>query len=308
MTDEKSDIFEAKIKVRDKGEDLIVNVFSARHDYLALEAAKECAGDKGFLASAPKIVEWIAADRSYNLFDLHEKTGFSEESVGQTKQGTQVVAISHGAGILLCSPERFKEAELGRSEALEAHNADHNLPYVDGGLITDSEMYDLLDGKLPDGSEIAVYPYKDFEEQSSLPDRYVIVLDARTAKCQRKSHYDLCTPEDFNKLLRNEHFIARAGCRGQAEEFLMRSRREKERKSGFTAQGGRVGFSNSHELDRPYTRPYSNLLAPCGSGIYQHMGLASTFLAVSEEDALKAAGQIQHQTLLDRVQFTLPGS
>lgn len=116
-------------------------------------------------------------------------TALSEEDVGKTRQGNMVWVVTHGAGIILNSPYRIEQAyKPGQRGDLS------ELSYL-----SDKEMFDLLDGKLPDGSEIPVYSYDEFKRGiralsftstsdgknhaiEDLTMRYAVVLDFDMAK------------------------------------------------------------------------------------------------------------------------------
>jgi hypothetical protein len=83
------------------------------------------------------------------------------------------------------------------------------------GKITESEAHNLLDGRLPDGSEIPVFSFDEFKQGvTDLPRRYAVVMDFETAmKC--KSGY-----EPFDDLKVDPLMIVRAGGAEAAAAYL----------------------------------------------------------------------------------------
>ena len=80
-------------------------------------------------------------------------TSNSEESVVTTPQGHRVVVAIHGGGIF-ASPERFEKVYRASTRpfaSLEGFTGQY------AGKISDREARDVLEGKLPDGTEIPIY-------------------------------------------------------------------------------------------------------------------------------------------------------
>ena len=100
-------------------------------------------------------------------------TANSEESVVRTPQGNHVVVAVHGGGIL-ASPERMERS-------LHADLSRHNPEGLTGQTamkISAREARDVLEGRLPDGSEIPVFPFGEFKRGiADLPRRYGVILD-----------------------------------------------------------------------------------------------------------------------------------
>jgi hypothetical protein len=128
-------------------------------------------------------------------------TANSEENVVTTKQGNHVVVTVHGGGIF-ASPERFERslrADLSRynPEGLTGQYA---------AKITEQEAHDVLEGELPDGSEIPVYPFAEFKKGvADLPRRYGVVLDFEVAKKGKRGYVS------FDVLKDDPNMIVRAG-------------------------------------------------------------------------------------------------
>ena len=176
-------------------------IFFEPHIPTALRRALQYAGDDGFVASMPALLH-ARTNASYdNIIWNTWFTSNSEESVVTTSQGNRVVVAVHGGGIF-ASPERFKRsyhADLDRSnpEGLTGQTA---------AKISAREASDVLEGKLPDGTEIPVYPFDEFKRGiADLPMRYGVILDFELAKSAKRGYESI-------DVLRNEpNLIVRAG-------------------------------------------------------------------------------------------------
>jgi len=171
------------------------------HIPTALRRALAYAGDDGFVASMPQLLH-ARTNASYdNIIWNTWFTSNSEESVVTTKQGNRVVVAIHGGGIF-ASPERFERsyhADLSRFN-------DEGITGQTAAKITVREARDVLEGKLPDGTEIPVYPFDEFKQGvANLPMRYGVILDFELAR-QAKRGYETI------EILRDEpNLIIRAG-------------------------------------------------------------------------------------------------
>jgi len=171
------------------------------HIPTALRRALEYAGDDGFVASMPQLLHARANAPYDNIIWNTWFTANSEESVLTTPQGNHVVVAIHGGGIF-ASPGRFERsfhADLDRAnpEGLTGQFA---------AKITEREARDVLEGKLPDGSEIPVYLFEEFKQGVvELPMRYGVVMDFSMAR-QAKRGY-----ERFEVLKDEPNMIVRAG-------------------------------------------------------------------------------------------------
>lgn len=143
-------------------------------------------------------------------------TAFTEESILPNASGYLVLVVVHGGGIL-SQPERLDLAYgddgdgEGRTSDGEGRGA---------ACITTSEAADLLTGKLPDGSVIPVYTYKQLCDgvPERLPRRYAVVLEFAMAK-RSPSGYS-----EFDVLETDPLFIARAGGPKAASDYLAKAR------------------------------------------------------------------------------------
>jgi len=148
------------------------------HVPYALRRALEYAGDDGFVASMPQLLH-ARTNASYdNIIWNTWFTSNSEESVVTTKQGNRVVVAVHGGGIY-ASPERFEK--LYRASVDRSNSEGFTGQYA--GKISAREARDVLEGKLPDGTEIPIYPFDEFKRGvADLPLRYGVILDFEMAR------------------------------------------------------------------------------------------------------------------------------
>jgi len=180
------------------------------HIPTALRRALRYAGHDGFVASLPQLFHARANAAYDNIIWNTWFTSNSEESVVTTPQGNHVVLAVHGGGIL-ASPERFERslhADQDRSnpEGLTGQGA---------AKISEREARDVLEGKLPDGSEIPVFPFDEFKRGvKDLPRRYGVILDFELARKTKKGF----TP--FDVLQDEPNFIVRAGGVEAAAAYL----------------------------------------------------------------------------------------
>ncbi len=167
----------------------------------ALQRALEYAGDDGFVASLPALLH-ARANASYdNIVWNTWFTSNTEESVVTTNQGNRVVVAVHGGGIY-ATPERFERmyrANQARSNS-EGFTGDY------AGKISAQEVRGVLEGKLPDGTEIPVYAFDEFERGiANLPRRYGVILDFDMARKSKKGF------QSFDVLKDEPNMIVRAG-------------------------------------------------------------------------------------------------
>jgi hypothetical protein len=180
----------------------------------ALRRALIFAGDDGFVASMPALLHARVNASFDNIIWNTWFTANSEECVATTKQGNHVVAAIHGGGIF-ASPARFLKlyhASVNRSSELGFTG-----PFA--GKISAREARDVLDGHLPDGSEIPVFPFDEFKRGiADLPRRYAVVLDFETAKKCRNGY------QAFDELKNDPLMILRAGGVEAAAAYLDKAR------------------------------------------------------------------------------------
>ena len=167
----------------------------------ALRRALEYAGDDGFVASMPQLLH-ARANASYdNIIWNTWFTSNSEESVTKTPQGHRVVVAVHGGGIF-ASPERFERGD--RASGDRSNSDGFTGQYA--GKISEQEACDVLEGKLPDGSKIPVFPFDEFKRGiADLPLRYAVVLDFEMARKSTRGY------DPFDVLKDEPNMIVRAG-------------------------------------------------------------------------------------------------
>jgi hypothetical protein len=199
----------------------------------------EYAGDDGFVASMPQLLH-ARVNASYDSIIWSTWfTSNTEESVVTTPQGNRVVVAVHGGGIF-SSSERFERslcADMDRSnpEGLTGQYA---------AKISEQEARDVLEGKLPDGTEIPVFPFKEFKRGiADLPMRYGVILDFEMAK-KSKSGY-----ETFDVLRGEPNMIVRAGGIEPLAAYL-----DKARDRHNTKLMGNWHPYNRIDPDQPQTR------------------------------------------------------
>ena len=209
------------------------------HIPTALQRALQYAGDDGFVASLPQLLHARANAPYDNIIWNTWFTSNSEESVTKTPQGNHVMVAVHGGGIF-AKPERFERsyhADLSRfdSEGLTDRTA---------AKITAREARDVLEGKLPDGTEIPVYPFAEFKRGvAELPRRYAVVMDFETVR-KSQSWY-----VNFDELKDDPLMIVRAGGVEPLAAYL-----DKFRARHNTTRMGTWHPFNDIDPDQPQTR------------------------------------------------------
>ncbi len=171
------------------------------HVPTALRRALEYAGQDGFVASMPQLLHARANAPYDNIIWNTWFTSYSEESVVTSPQGNHLVVAVHGGGIY-ASPERFERtyrASVDRSSP-EGFTGQYS------GKISPKEASDVLNGKLPDGTEIPVYQFDEFKQGiANLPLRYGVVLDFELARQSTRGF------DPFDVLRDEPNMIVRAG-------------------------------------------------------------------------------------------------
>ena len=167
----------------------------------ALQQALDYAGDDGFVASMPQLLHARVNADYDNIIWNTWFTSNSEESVVTTPQGNRVIVAIHGGGIY-ATPARFERtfrASVARSSP-EGYTGQY------AGKISEREARDVLEGKLPDGTEIPIYQFDEFKRGiADLPMRYGVILDFELAR-QSTRGYD-----PFDVLKDEPNMIVRAG-------------------------------------------------------------------------------------------------
>jgi hypothetical protein len=205
----------------------------------ALRRALEYAGDDGFVASMPQLLH-ARANASYdNIIWNTWFTSNTEESVVTTPQGKHVVVAVHGGGIF-SSPERFEQ--VYRASVDRSNSQGFTGQYA--GKLSESEASDVLEGKLPDGTQIPVYGFDEFKQGiADLPMRYGVILDLEIARHSTRGY------DPFDVLKDEPNFIMRAGGVEAAAVYL-----DKARDRHNTKIMGNWHPYNRIDLDQPQTR------------------------------------------------------
>jgi len=205
----------------------------------ALQMALIQAGDDGFVASLPQLLHARANADYDNIIWNTWFTSNSEESVFTTRQGNQVVVAVHGGGIF-ASPGRFEK--LYRANQNRSNPEGFTGQYA--GKITAREAHALLDGKLPDGTEIPVYPFEEFRRGiADLPIRYGVIMDFDMARKSKKGY------QSFDVLKEEPNMIVRAGGVEAAAAYL-----DKRQARHNTKVTGNFHPFDHINLDQPQTR------------------------------------------------------
>ena len=154
---------------------MMAAVFFESYATIALRRALRYAGEDGFVASMPQLLHARTIASYDNIIWNTWFTSNSEESMLKTPRGNRVVVAVHGGGIF-ASPERFERSyhtDLNRSnpEGLTGQSA---------AKISRAEARDVLNGKLPDGTEIPMYWFDEIKRGiADLPMRYGVILTSR---------------------------------------------------------------------------------------------------------------------------------
>jgi len=218
---------------------MVAAIFFESYATIAFRRALEYAGDSGFVASLPQLLH-ARANASYdNIIWNTWFTANSEENLVRTQQGTHVVVTIHGGGIF-ASPERF---ERSLRADLSRHNTE-GLTGLFAAKISKQEAHDVLEGKLPDGTEIPIYPFDEFKRGvPDLPMRYGVVLDSEVAKKGKNGFVS------FDVLKDDPSMIIRAGGVEPLKTYL-----DKAQKRHNTKLMGNSNYHNWIDPDQPQTR------------------------------------------------------
>ena len=255
------------------------------HIPTALRRALEYAGDDGFVASLPDLLRARARAPYDNIVWNTWFTSHSEECVVATPQGNPVVVAIHGGGVL-GTPKRFEQSLNADMD----HRNQEGLTGEGAAKITPQEARDVLEGRLPDGTEIPVYPFSEFRLGiDDLPRRYGVVLDFELARKTEKGF----TP--FEVLKEEPNFIVRAGGLEAAVAYLDRFQARHD-----TRLMGNFHPFNQIDSDQPQTRViflagnkggvggegdyYYGYDSDYGIGGYAHMVGMARYVAVAPRD------------------------
>ena len=180
----------------------------------ALRRALDYAGDDGFVASLPQLLHARAKAPYDNIIWNTWFSANTEETVCKTPAGHHVMVTVHGGG-LFASPERFET--VYRANVNRSNTAGYTGEYA--AKISPQEASDVLNGRLPDGDEIPVYPFREFERGiSDQPRRYAVVMDLETARNSTSGYVP------FDDLKEAPLMIVRAGGAEATAAYLDKAR------------------------------------------------------------------------------------
>jgi hypothetical protein len=167
----------------------------------ALRRALNCAGEDGFVASMPQLIHARTNAPYDNILWNTWFSSYSEENVVTSPQGNHVIVAIHGGGIY-ASPDRFEKMFYASTD----HRSEHGYTGQFAGKISEQEARDALEGRLPDGTEIPVYPFEEFKQGiTDLPIRYGVILDYELAKESLSGYVE------FEVLMDDPNMIVRTG-------------------------------------------------------------------------------------------------
>ncbi len=185
-------------------------IFFGSHRPTTLRRALSYAGEDGFVASMPQLIHARTDAPYHNILWNAWFSAYSEENVVTTPQGNPVVVVIHGGGIY-ASPARFEKMYHASTD----HRSEHGFTGQFAGKISQREARDALNGKMPDDTEIPVYPFAEFKQGiGDLPIRYGVIIDYMLA---RQSE---CGYIEFEVLKDDPIMIARTGGVAAAAAYL----------------------------------------------------------------------------------------
>ncbi len=230
---------------------MVAAIFFESYATVALRRALRYAGDDGFVASMPALLHARVNADYDNIIWNTWFTANSEENVLTTPQGNHVVVTVHGGGIF-GSPERFER--VYRASVDRSNSDGFTGQYA--AKISSKEAHDVLEGRLPDGTEVPVYPFDEFKQGvADLPIRFGVILDLELARQSKRGY------EEFEILKDDPNMIVRAGGVEANIAYL-----DKYRDRHNTKLMGNWHPYNRIDVDQPQTRmPF---LAGNQGGIY----------------------------------------
>ncbi|RLE38357.1 hypothetical protein DRJ17_04225 [Candidatus Woesearchaeota archaeon] len=163
---------------------------------VALQQALDFAGPNGYVATMPELIAAkLKVDESHdfwqNWYTVHTEENIGIDSKGRFySRGEPVLVVVNGGGIL--TPERIMRAyDEGSISSAKYHQR---------------EFDDLLDGKLPDGTSIELYRFREIKKGiSNLPHRFGIVMPYSMAQNTKSGFHQK------KEFMENPLVIARAG-------------------------------------------------------------------------------------------------
>ncbi len=180
----------------------------------ALRRALDYAGRDGFVASMPQLLHARANAPYDNIVWNTWFSSNSEETILTTPRGNHVLVSVHGGGIF-ASPERFERVYRASVDRFSPEG--YTGQYA--AKVSEHEAHGVLEGRLPDGSEIPVFPFSDVRQGiADLPRRHAVVMDFETARNSTSGYVP------FDDLREEPLMIVRAGGVEAAAAYLDRAR------------------------------------------------------------------------------------
>ena len=182
-------------------------VFNEPHLPDGLRLAEGFAGSEGFVVSLPQLFSARVKASFDNTIWNNWYTTLSEESVVfDQKRGKTVVVLIHGGGILDADRiDRIFRTSKGMTQDGEGRG---------GALLSQDEASNIVKGILPDGTQIKMYDYNDYVNETRVPSRHGIILDFDVAKESLDGY------TEYSILKKDPLFIARAGGVNAAAQYL----------------------------------------------------------------------------------------
>ncbi len=206
----------------------------------ALRRALEYAGDKGFVASIPQLLHARVTATYENIIWNTWFNPNTEENLITTPQVNRVVVTVHGGGIF-ASPDRFEKLFRASTD----RKSEFGFTGLFAGKITQREANDVIEGRMPDGSEIPIYSFDEFNRGiDKLPRRYGVVTDFEMAK------NSACGYVSFDTLKDDPVMIVRSGGVEAASAYLDKA----QARNNTSKMGSWHSFNNIDTPDQPQTR------------------------------------------------------
>lgn len=206
----------------------------------ALRRALEYAGDDGFVASLPQLLRArVNADYDNELWN-NWFNPYTEENLVTTPRGNRVIVTIHGGGVF-AMPERYECLFRASTD----RNSEFGFTGLFAGKLSQREARDMLSGRMPNGAEIPVYDFDEFNQGiNALPRRYAVVMDFTTAK------NSACGYVSFDALREDPVMIVRAGGAEAAAAYLDKARM----RNNTGKMGSWHPFNNIDTPDQAQTR------------------------------------------------------
>ena len=255
-------------------------------DFLkAYTTASNVARKGGYIASLPQLVEGrLVADFADPIWQ-EPFIANSEEAVGVTKAGNEVLVVVHGGGIM--TPKRYAQAFA------------EGLTPASGARLYPDEFYNLLSGRTYSGEIFLCEGLKGLELKPAGVEHYAVVLDFALAK---QSRHEQMRPAEFAE---NPVAVARAGSQERALAYAQKTNAEQGvgNYHAFNQTEPRLQPELAGLLHLGPRKPPHNSFAAFGSssGLYPGRPI-SNFVVVQSE---KISQRNSHVPSIDTVVRTL---